>query len=99
MGEILKSGLTDGIVCDIGLPVVQGGVRYNCRAFCLDGQLLLIRPKVNLANDGNYRELRWFSAWKNPGQLVTYHLPEIISAIHGQKTVKFGDGYLQFDDT
>ncbi|OAE27153.1 hypothetical protein AXG93_4666s1240 [Marchantia polymorpha subsp. ruderalis] len=99
LGEILKSGLTDGIVCDIGLPVVQGGVRYNCRAFCLDGQLLLIRPKVNLANDGNYRELRWFSAWKNPGQLVTYHLPEIISAIHGQKTVKFGDGYLQFDDT
>ncbi|KAG6554977.1 hypothetical protein Mapa_003562 [Marchantia paleacea] len=99
LGEILKSGLTDGIVCDIGLPVVQGGVRYNCRAFCLDGQLLLIRPKVNMANDGNYRELRWFSSWKTPGQLVTYHLPEIISAIHGQKTVNFGDGYLQFDDT
>ena len=31
---------------------------YNCRVFILDGQVLLIRPKMAMANDGNYRESR-----------------------------------------
>ena len=26
-------------------------------------KILLIRPKMVLANDGNYRELRWFVPW------------------------------------
>lgn len=32
---------------------------YNCRVLLLDGKVLLIRPKLHLANDGNYRETRW----------------------------------------
>lgn len=40
------------------------GVRYNCRAFVLNGEILLIRPKMYLANDGNYRETRYFATWK-----------------------------------
>ena len=31
------------------------GVRYNCRLFMLNGKVLLLRPKQNLADDGNYR--------------------------------------------
>lgn len=99
MAEILASDLTNGIVCDIGLPVEECGVRYNCRAYCLDGQILLIRPKLYLANDGNYRELRWFSAWKHKRQLETLQLPECIKEVTGQETVPFGDGYLSFEDT
>lgn len=34
------------------------GVMYNCRVLLLDGKVLLIRPKLHLANDGNYRETR-----------------------------------------
>jgi predicted amidohydrolase len=34
------------------------GVLYNCRVLLLDGRVLLIRPKLHLANDGNYRETR-----------------------------------------
>ena len=26
-------------------------------------KLLLIRPKLKLCDDGNYRETRWFTAW------------------------------------
>lgn len=26
-------------------------------------KILLIRPKISLANVGNYRELRWFTPW------------------------------------
>jgi NAD+ synthase (glutamine-hydrolysing) len=31
---------------------------YNCRVLLLDKKVLLIRPKLHLANDGNYRETR-----------------------------------------
>lgn len=30
-------------------------MRYNCRVFLLNRRVLLIRPKLHLANDGNYR--------------------------------------------
>jgi hypothetical protein len=30
----------------------------------LDGKILLLRPKMYLANDGNYRETRYFATWK-----------------------------------
>lgn len=99
MAEILASDLTDGMVCDIGIPVEQCGVRYNCRAYCLNSQILLIRPKLYLANDGNYRELRWFSGWKRLRQLESFQLPEIIREVTGQEFVPFGDGYLAFEDT
>ena len=52
--DLLKGGYTDGIVVDVGLPVMHCGVRYNCRLFLLNGRLLLLRPKQNLADDGNY---------------------------------------------
>lgn len=39
------------------------GVLYNCRVLVLDGRVLLIRPKLYLANDGNYRETRCAAAW------------------------------------
>jgi hypothetical protein len=34
------------------------GVQYNCRVLVLDRRVLLVRPKLALANDGNYRETR-----------------------------------------
>ena len=55
IAELLKAETTHGIVCDIGMPVIHRGVRYNCRIFILDSRLLLIRPKMHLADDGNYR--------------------------------------------
>jgi NAD+ synthase (glutamine-hydrolysing) len=36
-------------------------VLYNCRIIILNGKILLIRPKLWLANDGNYREERFFT--------------------------------------
>ena len=51
--ELLKGQDTYGILCDIGMPVLHRGVLYNCRVFCLDGKILLIRPKLAMANDGN----------------------------------------------
>lgn len=52
-----------------------------------------------LANDGNYRELRWFTTWKEKEQLVDFLLPPEISEVLSQRTVPFGYGYIQFLDT
>lgn len=98
--EILVSGLTSDIVCDIGMPVEFAGVRYNCRVYCCDGRVLLIRPKLDVANDGNYRELRWFTSWKHSSaHLEDFRLPDIIRDAVSQEAVPFGHGFLAFSDT
>ena len=91
--------LTNDILCDIGMPVMHKNVRYNCRIFVLNGKILLIRPKLILASDGNYREQRWFAAWQRPRTLEAHHLPRMIRAITGQDTVPFGDAAIATRDT
>jgi NAD+ synthase (glutamine-hydrolysing) len=40
---------------------------WRSRVIALDGNIILIRPKLWLANEGNYHETRYFDAWsKNP---------------------------------
>ena len=87
---ILKGGYTDGILCDIGMPIMHKNVRYNCRVFVLDGKLLLIRPKMVLASDGNYREHRWFVAWERGWTTEPYTLPHEITELTGQREVPIG---------
>ncbi|KAH7513692.1 hypothetical protein FEM48_Zijuj11G0008100 [Ziziphus jujuba var. spinosa] len=97
--ELLTGDWTDGILCSFGMPVMNGSDLYNCQVVCMNRKIIMIRPKTWLANDGNYREFRWFKAWKKQDQLVELHLPyEISEALH-QKTVPFGYGYIQFMDT
>ena len=96
---ILKSGRTDGILCDIGMPVMHKNVRYNCRVFVLDGKLLLIRPKMVLASDGNYREHRWFTAWERGWRTEPYTLPREITELTGQRTVPIGIAAIATTDT
>ena len=59
----------------------------------------MIRPKMWLANDGNYRELRWFTAWKLKDKLVDFQLPKDVAEALSQTSVPFGYGYIQFQDT
>lgn len=94
--ELLKDGLTDGILCDIGMPILHRNVSYNCRVWVLNGKIVGIRPKIFMANDGNYREMRWFTPWfidpSNPGfgQMDEYFLPRSIAEITGQTKVPIG---------
>lgn len=97
--DILRTDLTDNIVCDFGMPVIHDNVRYNCRVYCLNRRILLIRPKTCLADDGNYRESRWFTSWTRGYTLTTYTVPRDIREITGQATVPFGLGSLRFNDT
>ena len=75
LAQIIQGGHTDEIVCDVGMPVLHHGVRYNCRVYLVQGKVLGIRPKMSLADDGNYRYApakRDFgcqvgACWQHPG--------------------------------
>ncbi|GAB1518192.1 glutamine-dependent NAD(+) synthetase [Rhizoctonia solani] len=99
LGRIIESEVVRGILCDIGMPVVHKNVLYNCRIIVHDGKIVLIRPKMWLANDGNYRELRYFTPWQKHRQTEEHYLPRMIGAITGQVKVPFGDAVISTMDT
>jgi hypothetical protein len=65
-------------------PVIHKNVIYNCRVIIHNRKILLIRPKMWLANDGNYRELRYFTPWMKRRQWEDHYLPRIVQAVTGQ---------------
>ncbi|GLH10757.1 hypothetical protein R5R35_012406 [Gryllus longicercus] len=97
--EIIVSPLCQDILVDVGMPVMHKNVTYNCRVIFLNRKILLIRPKMLLCEDGNYRESRWFSPWKKVRLVEDYYLPRMIQAYTGQQVVPFGDAVLSLKDT
>jgi NAD+ synthase (glutamine-hydrolysing) len=97
--SILASDLTDGILCVIGCPILHNSVRYNCMVFCLNRKILLVRPKIYLADDGNYREKRYFASWKRENELSTYYLPDNLREVTGQYSVPMGVAMLRTHET
>ena len=70
LAELLRGEASAGCLLDVGMPVMHAGVRYNCRVFVLNRRVVLVRPKKHLADDGNYREGRFFTAWGRAGEMV-----------------------------
>ncbi|KAK7687710.1 glutamine-dependent NAD(+) synthetase [Cerrena zonata] len=99
LGKILTSEDAKGIVCDIGMPVRHKNVIYNCRIIIHDGKIILIRPKMWMANNGNYRELRYFTPWMKHRESEDHYLPRMIQNITGQVKVPFGDAVVSTIDT
>ncbi|KAJ6261440.1 hypothetical protein Dda_4110 [Drechslerella dactyloides] len=97
--RILNHEECQDIILDIGMPVTHKNVRYNCRVICLNRKILLIRPKMWLANDGNYREMRYFTPWTRPRCTEMYYLPRMITEITGQAQVLFGDAVISTPDS
>ncbi|CAG7980538.1 unnamed protein product [Penicillium salamii] len=87
------------IVVDVGLPVRHRNVRYNCRVIFYNRKIILIRPKMWLANDGNYREHRHFTPWQRPQEVEDYYLESIVGKVTGQYKVPFGDAVISTRDT
>lgn len=82
--DLLESTVTQDIICDVGMPVMHRNVRYNCRVIFLNRKILLIRPKMAMANNGNYREFRWFSPWSKPRHVEEYFLPRMLQDVTEQ---------------
>lgn len=87
------------ILLDIGVPIIHKTVRYNCRIISYNRKILLIRPKLWLANDGNYREMRYFTPWQRPKYTESFRLPQFLQDITGTRAVTFGDAKLDVAET
>ncbi|CAF0844428.1 unnamed protein product [Brachionus calyciflorus] len=98
LGRLLIDPECKDILVDVGMPVMHKGVAYNCRVFFLNGKIILIRPKLALADDENYRERRYFTAWTKLKQTEEFHLPGFIREIVGQVTVPIGDAVIQTNE-
>uniref|UniRef100_A0A8C6M106 Glutamine-dependent NAD(+) synthetase n=1 Tax=Nothobranchius furzeri TaxID=105023 RepID=A0A8C6M106_NOTFU len=96
---LLEAPAAQDIICDVGMPIMHHNVRYNCRVLFLNRKILLIRPKMLMANSGIYREMRWFTAWDRLRHVEEYFLPRMIQEVTGQDTVPFGDCVLSTKDT
>ncbi len=95
---VVNSGYTKNMLCDIGMPVEHNGVFYNCRVLVFDNKIILIRPKIAMADDGNYRESRWFTPWKKGYLLEDFILPNYVQKILKQEKTKIGVGVIRFLD-
>ncbi|KAL6871195.1 NAD+ synthase [Trichoderma novae-zelandiae] len=99
LSKILADTSLHGILIDVGLPIMHRGCRFNSRAIILDGQLICLRPKMYLANDGNFRENRFFTPWHRPRHVEMYNLPPQIQQQQGVRQVPIGDVILSLKDT
>lgn len=101
LAELLERGCSDDLLCDFGMPIMYHGIRYNCRVLCYNRQILLIRPKMAMADGGNYRESRYFTSYRphadeNDSQLL---LPRhLFQAKFGQLYAPFGTQWLECAD-
>ena len=98
LASVINSGYTKNMLCDIGMPVEHNGVFYNCRVLVFDNKIVLIRPKIAMADDGNYRESRWFTPWKKGYLLEDFILPNYVQKILNQEKTKIGVGIIRFLD-
>ncbi|CAK7234040.1 glutamine-dependent NAD(+) synthetase [Sporothrix bragantina] len=99
MYRILTDKSCYGILLDIGMPVLHRGNRFNCRVLAINGKIIMIRPKLYLASDGNYRENRYFIAWHGPRHVEEYYLPPMMQDLQGSIKVPIGDAVISTPDT
>lgn len=84
--EIILAPASQDLLIDIGMPVQHRNVNFNCRVAFYNKKILLIRPKIQNADNGNYRETRWFTAWTKLQQTEEFFLPRMIANQLGQYT-------------
>jgi NAD+ synthase (glutamine-hydrolysing) len=52
--DILHSKITEGIVVEVGSPVLHKAALYNARIILFNNKVVAIRPKMILADGDNY---------------------------------------------
>ncbi|KAL1122533.1 hypothetical protein AAG570_002863 [Ranatra chinensis] len=97
--ELLTSPSCTDIIIDVGMPVIHKNTTYNCRVVFYNRYIYLIRPKLLLCDDGNYREPRWFTPWRKERKVEEFILPDFITAATGQQTTQIGDAVIATKDT
>ena len=52
--DLLVSGITNGIVVQVGCPVLHKASLYNGTVIMYNSKVIAIRVKMHLADGGNY---------------------------------------------
>lgn len=76
------------------MPISKDSSLYNCRVLILNNKIIAIRAKTILANNGNYRENRWFTTWMDLENCCWFKLPLIIREQTKQTYVPFGSNLI-----
>ncbi|KAK5123869.1 hypothetical protein LTR85_002065 [Meristemomyces frigidus] len=98
VAEIITRDDCQDIIIDLGLPVQHRSCSYNARVIALNGEILAVRPKLDLANDGNFREMRYFTPWPR-GRVDDYLLPPVIQQLpRKQEQCRIGEVAFQAKD-
>lgn len=92
--DIIEATKTCNIIIDIGMPINFSSSLYNCRVLIYLGKILFIRAKTSLAREGNYREERYFEAWKKGVGIIPYELPHFVAEQLDQSHVPFGSDFV-----
>nr|WP_236262013.1 NAD(+) synthase [Pirellula staleyi] len=59
---------TQGMIVSLGLPVMYHGSLYNAACLVVDGEVVGLACKQNLAGEGIHYEPRWFKPWPSMRQ-------------------------------
>lgn len=96
--DLIKHEDCQNIIVDVGLPIIHRSCLYNCRVIFFNGKILYARPKMALANDGLFREMRYFTPWQRR-RVEEYLLPHNLRELTGQRHIFIGDCVLETNDT
>ena len=66
LAEVLPE--TKGIIISLGLPWLYRGALFNTACLIVDGTVVGLVGKQNLAGEGLHYEPRWFKPWPNDAQ-------------------------------
>lgn len=97
--DLIEHDDCQDILLDVGMPVLHLSCLFNCRVLVRNRKILYIRPKMSLANDGLFREMRYFTPWQERGKWVYYQLPQALREFADQSRVRFGDCVIEANDT
>ena len=92
--------LAGDIIVETSMAVIHRGASFNCKIILFNRKIILIRPKLFLADGGAGNESRWFVAYSpmNDNRLEQFLLPKRISEITGQTNCPFGIATIKTKD-
>jgi len=96
--DLIEEWYSDNLVLVLWAAIIWNWTLYNCSVWIHKRQILLIRPKMYLADDWSYREGRWFSWWWIWYKLFDFILPQFIQNITKQKVTKIWVWTISFID-
>jgi len=101
VNDLLQTDLTENIIVEMNMPVIHKSVCYNSKVLILNRKIIFIRPKAENADEGNYRESRYFVPYipYEKNKLEEFNLPLIIERSTGQRNCPFGLAILQTLDS